>query len=352
MIANSTYVEARQTPNGVRAMGALRYLTWLAALWLLPSAMPTYAQSIAIQSITALNLGNVASAPANNTVFTVTPSTGAVAVSGGGGRISTGLVRATVTIRCTGSAAQCNGATINVRVGTTGSPSGRAAAMTNLTAASGTATLVSAPAAGNPISFQISPIPRNTNRTFYVGGEFNIVGDSGAGTWGTSNAPINVRVAVAPTTPATPGTDSSSTAFVVRSMSVAKVSDLNFGSIVRPTTTNGTVTYNAQTGAISRTGNAVIAATPRSRAEFTITGEGGRVVSPSFGASTFTLTRSGGSETLTVTLSRFPTGTLTLSGAAGGSGTGTLYVGGSFPIATTTVRGAYAGSFNVIFNYN
>lgn len=332
-------------------MGALRYLFGLGVILLLQGALPAHAQTVAIQSITAYALGNVASAPVSNTVFTATPA-GAVTATGGGARISTGLVRATVTIRCTGTAAQCNAATINVRVGSTGSPTGRAAAMSGFTAASGTATVVSAPAAGDPISFQISPIPRNTNRTFFIGGNFPIVGDSGAGTWGAATSPLNVRVAVSPATPASPGTDSSSTATVVRSMSIVKVSDLNFGSLIRPTSGSSTITMAAGTGAVTRTGSAVIAATPKSRAEFTITGEGGRVVSPSFSASTVALTRAGGSETLTLTLARSPTGTITLSGAAGASGTGTLYVAGAFPITSTTARGEYSGTFNVIFNYN
>lgn len=256
-----------------------------------------------------------------------------------------------MTLRCTGGST-CTSTTINVQVGSTGAPTGRAAAMSAFTVASGTATVVSPPAAGNPITFQISPLPNNATRTFFIGGSFPIVADSGAGSWGAATSPLNVRIAISPNTPASPGTDSSSTAFVVRSMSVAKVADLNFGSILLPTSTNGTLTYNAQTGAIAHSGNAIVAATPRARAEFTVTGEGGRTVSPSFSAATIPLTRAGGSETLMLTLTRFPTGNMTLSGAAGGSGTGTLYVAGSFPISTTTVRGTYSGSFNVIFNYN
>lgn len=330
-------------------MGALRYLFGLAVILLMQGAGPAHAQ-VAIQSITALALGNVSSAAAGNTVFTITPSTGAVTKTGNGARITTTVpVRATVTIRCTGSTAVCNAGTINVRVANGGAGTGRALTITNLTAASGTATLVSAPPAGDPINFQISPIPRNTNRTFFVGGDITITGDDGGGTTGAATIPINVQVAIAPTAPAAPGTTSNSTATVYRSLSVTKTSDLGFGKIVKPTSSTNTYTINASTGALSRTGtgNAVqVGAVTRS--SFSLTGEPGRVVSVVLSpATTLVLTRSGGAQTLNVTLSRSPTGTITLTG-----GVGTLDIGGALTVGTSTTTGEYSGTLNVTFNYN
>ncbi len=330
-------------------MGALRYLFGLAVILLLQGAVPAHAQ-VAIQSITALALGNVSSAASGNTIFTVTPSTGAVTKTGNGARITTTVpVRATVTIRCTGSTAVCNAGTINVRVGNGGAGTGRALTVTNLTAASGTATLVAAPTPGDPITFQISPIPRNSNRTFYVGGDITITGDDGGGTTGAATIPINVRVAIAPATPATPGTTSNATATVYRSLSVTKTSDLGFGKIVKPTSSTNTYTINAGTGALTRTGTGnAVQVGAATRSTFSLTGEAGRVVSVVLSpATTLVLTRSGGAQTLNVTLSRSPTGTITLTG-----GVGTLNIGGALTVGTTTTTGDYSGTLNVTFNYN
>jgi hypothetical protein len=63
------------------------------------------------------------------------------------------------------------------------------------------------------------------------------------------------------------------------------------------------------------------------------------------------MTRSGGSETLAVTLT--PSGTSgTLSGSAGSAGSATFTVGGAFTVASTTVLGNYTGSFNTTVAYN
>lgn len=330
-------------------MGALRYLFGLAVILLMQGAVPAHAQ-VSVQSITALALGNVASAVTGNTIFTITPSTGAVTKTGNGARITTTTpVRFTVTVRCTAATATCNASAINVRVANGGAGTGRALTITNLTAASGTATVVSAPAAGDPITFQLSAIPRNTNRTFFVGGDITITGDDGGGTTGAATIPINVQVALAPASPAGPGTNSNGTATVYRSLSVTKVSDLAFGKIVKPSSSTNVYTINAATGALTRTGtgNAVQVGAV-SRSLFNLTGEAGRVVSVVLSpTTTLVLTRSGGAQTLNVTLSRSPTGTITLTG-----GVGTLGVGGALTVGTTTTSGDYSGTLNVTFNYN
>ncbi|MFC3711866.1 DUF4402 domain-containing protein [Sphingoaurantiacus capsulatus] len=336
-------------------MRRLRYLLWLVGLMLYAGATPAAAQTIAIQSITALALGNVAAATSGLTTFTINPSTGAVTKTGGGARITTTTpVRFTVTVRCTGTVAQCDGATVNVRVGNTGTSTLRADPMVNFTVASGTATLVSAPAAGSPISFQLQPIGRNVNKTFFVGGDLPVEGDESAAASGAATSQINVRVSVAPAPPATPGTDSNATMTVYRSLKITKVSDLNFGSILKPTATGGNILVNATTGARTKSaGDAVLIGTAASRAQFTVDGEGGRVIGISVSpANPVTLTRVGGSQTLALTWTRSPTGNLTLSGAAGAAGTGTFGIGGSIPLTTTTTTGQYNGTINITFNYN
>jgi|GEM_PF-1180626 len=315
------------------------------------AATPVLAQTINIQSVTAISLGTAAAASSGSTVFTIDPSTGKVTKSGNGTRVATTDVRSTVTLRCTGTTVQCDNAIINVRVASTGAPTGRALAMSNLTVASGTAIVATLPAPGNPINFQISPIGRNVNKTFFVGGDYTIAGDDVGGTTGVSNAPFNVQVAVAPAATAAPGSTANVTANVYRSLAITKVSDLNFGAMFRPAATT-TVQINAGTGARTPTNTMVYLTNPApTRAQFNISGEGGRIVTVTAPTSV-ALTRSGGAQTLTLTLTRNPGGNVTLPGTLGTTGSATLGIGGSISVGPATTTGVYSGSFNVVFSYN
>lgn len=318
-------------------------------------ATPLVAQTMSIQAITAStpNLANVASAASGNTIFSVDASTGTISkLSGAGARTSTGTSRARVTVRCTGTAAQCDSTRLRVRISNSGSPTGRLAALTNFSVASGTATIMSPPAPANTINFLVEPIGRNSNKTFWVGAHMTVRGDDSGLATGAATAGFNVRVAADPANPAAPGTDSVAIANVRRSTAITKVSDLSFGSLVRPRSGSSTVTINAGTGVRTVGGNGVGLPSPApQRAVYTITGEGARTLSVSVPAN-FPMVHSNGSNSLTVTLSRNPTGTLTLSGTAGGAGSVTLNVGGSFPMGTATLPGIYTGSFNVTMQYN
>jgi len=135
---------------------------------------------------------------------------------------------------------------------------------------------------------------------------------------------------------------------------LGKSSDLSFGTVVRPISGNGTVTIAASNGQRALTGaGALLNSGPNAapgRATYTVTGEGGQTFSVTVPAN-FNMSRTGGSETLQVTLT--PTITSgTLSGALGASGTMAFGVGGSMPISNTTASGAYTGTFNVIVAYN
>jgi len=135
---------------------------------------------------------------------------------------------------------------------------------------------------------------------------------------------------------------------------LAKNSDLSFGTVVRPTNGTGTVSIAASNGQRALTGAGALLNSgpnaPPSRATYTITGEGGQ----SFSVTTppnFSMTRTGGSETILVTL----TPTITsgqLSGSLGGAGTTAFGVGGSLAISNNTPSGAYVGTFNVVVAYN
>lgn len=131
---------------------------------------------------------------------------------------------------------------------------------------------------------------------------------------------------------------------------LAKTSDLAFGTIVRPTTGSGTVTVSQTDGTRALTGSLATVGAGNTRAVYGVTGEGGQAYSVTVPA-TMTMTRSGGTETLTVTLT--PTATTgTLSGTLGTTGTAALGVGGVITVASTTLSGAYTGTFNTVVAYN
>lgn len=139
---------------------------------------------------------------------------------------------------------------------------------------------------------------------------------------------------------------------ILQAISIAKNSDLEFGSIVKPSSAGtSTVTIDASTG--GRTigaGGAVGAAGTSGRATYTVTGEGGQgfSITPD---SSFNMNRAGGGGTIAVTTTA-SSATGTLSGSIGASGTASFGVGGSFSVADTTATGNYTGTFNVVVAYN
>jgi hypothetical protein len=140
------------------------------------------------------------------------------------------------------------------------------------------------------------------------------------------------------------------TTTIVEPVTIAQNSALSFGTIVRPISGSGTVTIGTGADTVSTTGGAIALSGTTSRARYTLTGEGGQIVSITMPAS-FNMSRSGATD-LAVTLTRSPAGNATLSGTAGSTGTAALDIGGSFPISSTTVTGAYSGSFTVSVAYN
>lgn len=144
------------------------------------------------------------------------------------------------------------------------------------------------------------------------------------------------------------------TGTIFQPIQLAKDSDLSFGTVVRPAAGTGTVTISQTDGTRSLSGAGALLTTgpnaPAGRAAFTVTGEGGQTFSITVPAN-FNMTRTGGAETIQVTLT--PTATTgLLSSTLGNTGTATFGVGGSIPVADTTHSGAYTGTFNVIVAYN
>lgn len=146
-----------------------------------------------------------------------------------------------------------------------------------------------------------------------------------------------------------------STATIFQPIQLTKNTDLSFGTIVRPTSGSGSVTISSTDGQRTNTGGVALLNSgpnaPSGRATYTVSGEGGQSLNVNIPAS-FSMTRTGGSETITVTLAMSVTNPQLLSGTLGNTGNLTFGVGGSIPVADNTHSGAYTGTFNVVVAYN
>lgn len=254
-----------------------------------------------------------------------------------------------MTIACTANA--CNNQTLRVRIGNVGTPSGRAAALTNFTVAMGTAVLSAAPTGTNPITFNIGGIARGGTATFYVGADFSINGNDGAAATGNATSGYYVFVSLATTTPTGGSTGGLAHATVLRPILVTANANLAFGRILRPSTGAGSASVDAATGARSLTGTGALglsSPTP-TRATYSVSGEGGQAFSLGLPGS---VSLTGPGTPLTVALTSTATGAQTLSSALGSAGTFAFGVGGSFPVNATTATGLYQGTFAVTVQYN
>ncbi len=141
---------------------------------------------------------------------------------------------------------------------------------------------------------------------------------------------------------------------IFRPITLAKNTDLSFGTLVRPGSGSGTVVIAQADGARTFTGTVALLSTgpnaAAGRATYTVNGEGGQTFSITVPAN-FTMTRTGGAETIVVTLAATsPTGTL--NNALGAAGSATFGVGGTMPVTSTTATGAYTGTFSTTVAYN
>ncbi len=140
---------------------------------------------------------------------------------------------------------------------------------------------------------------------------------------------------------------------IIRPLSVANDADLKFGSVVRPASGSGSATISpASVRSVAGSVTELSSGDTPQAAQFTVSGEGGQSISVTIPA-TFTMVN--GADTLTVTTSNDLTGSAsaqTLSNALGSSGALVLKVGGSVPIPSTAVSGAYSGTFTVSAAYN
>jgi hypothetical protein len=130
---------------------------------------------------------------------------------------------------------------------------------------------------------------------------------------------------------------------IIKPLTITKNVDLAFGRIVRPSTGSGTVTIANTADTVTAAGGAVNLTSTTTRAKFTISGENGLTATLSV-PTTFAMNNA--ANVLTVTLSPDQTSPLTL-----GSSDTIMFVGGCFPVTSTTVSGAYSGTFDVTVTY-
>jgi hypothetical protein len=167
---------------------------------MLPHAL--WAQTVQSISASTPDLGDVVSAASGDTVFRITASGGTITtVSGTGSRLGAGSSRALVTIAC--GTNTCRNKSLNIRVGSIGSPSGRAGQLNNFVVAAGTASIITAPSGSNPVNFTIAGLPNGGTGTFWVGADFPIAGNDSAAATGTAGSGFYVYVAISPSTPTT-----------------------------------------------------------------------------------------------------------------------------------------------------
>ena len=322
-------------------------MAWLLALGGIAYAPPVIDYTVVVT--TAAALGNVVSAASGDTTFHIDSSSGTVSrLSGTGIRLTSGNTRALITVGCI-SGILCNNTKVNVKIGDFGSPTLRARALTNFTVTMGSATLSHAPGTGNAISFQLQPIADGTTQTFYVGFDYPIGGNEVSNP-ASGAAGSGFYVYADDANPPTTGATSVVTAAVFRPISLSNPIGLQFGTIVRPASGSGSVAIDAASGTRTPSGGAVGLSSPApSKATYSVGGEGGQAFSLSIPAS-FSMTTTGGS--ITVTLTSTATGSQNLDSTLGSAGTFPFSIGGSIPVSSTSVSGAYNGSFTVSVQYN
>ena len=136
------------------------------------------------------------------------------------------------------------------------------------------------------------------------------------------------------------------TASILKSLSILKKADLDFGELV--VTTAGTAVIDPVSGAVTTTGTIVPVGTAGHPATFTATGSKNSVVNIRIPSSAVTLTRVGGGGTMTVsnwTLDGKPNRKFPLNSAFN------FNVGGTLNVGTNQADGTYTGTFTVTVQY-
>jgi len=145
---------------------------------------------------------------------------------------------------------------------------------------------------------------------------------------------------------ATPPVPSTATAIILHPVTVLKLADLDFGSIL--VTAAGTITLDPADNSVITTGGVVPLAGTRHAARFAGAASGNSVVNIKLPKQPITLTRVSGTETMTlVKLTLDGPDKRTMAKAASFE----FKVGGKLNVAAGQADGTYVGTFNVIVQY-
>ena len=129
--------------------------------------------------------------------------------------------------------------------------------------------------------------------------------------------------------------------------SLSKLNDMDFGNLM--VTTAGTAILNSNTDAVTTTGGVVRASGFPHAARFEAVSPTRNIVKIALPKQAVTLTRVGGTETMTVD-------TWTINGALTRNVVAheifTFQVGGTLHVGANQVEGTYIGTFDVTLNYN
>jgi len=144
-----------------------------------------------------------------------------------------------------------------------------------------------------------------------------------------------------------PNKNATSTANVILPAQITKLNDLDFGC--ETVTTAGTAVLDSTTGNVTTTGGVLFAGCLPHPAQFAAVSPSKTVVHIRLPRQPITLTRSGGTETMTVD-------TWSINGAntrnVVAHETFQFAVGATLHVATNQVEGTYTGSFDVTIDYN
>ena len=154
----------------------------------------------------------------------------------------------------------------------------------------------------------------------------------------TPAAALAAPIAAAP--PAT------ANALMIHPVTITKIDDMDFGLLT--VTGAGTVVIDPNANAISTTGGVLLADAQWHAAQFVGASAGSSVVNIKLSNHPFTITRQGGTETMTVS-------NLTLEGQSkrtiAAATSFTFRVGGTLNVAAAQVEGIYTGTFDVDIQY-
>ena len=145
-------------------------------------------------------------------------------------------------------------------------------------------------------------------------------------------------------------TTASANANIIPAISIARVTDLNFGDILQPAGAGGTLALTAAAPTVPNPLGVTTAGGTVNAAEFTVMGAGTRSFSVTLPVS-INITANGGANSMVVDNFTSSCGPCTFGGATATMESLPLYVGATLNVGNTQALGAYTGTFAVTVAY-